>query len=131
MFSYEEAESLLNAADVFYENNGKHELNMNDAMEWGTADCEVVPKEEMQRVAGLFFRYGWHGVVYWVVERRGWKDTDFRDVNRAVEFIRHEEKLRKEVPDSSTRAYAHLRYTIGTAKEPKGVMERIRRLLGR
>ena len=39
--------------------------------------------------------------------------SEFRDINRFVEFVRNEERLKKDVPNSSRRAYKKMTYTLG------------------
>lgn len=116
----ENAKALLEAADVFFGfdeewPDGKWErtINLNDTFYWACCDGVVVEDEEMPRVAELFFRYGWCGILYWVaVEKRGGEKPEFLDVQRHIEFVRQEEKLRQEVPSASKRAYTKLEYTL-------------------
>jgi hypothetical protein len=117
IFSIPEARKFLTTADVFfgeYEEDPKwiQTLNLNDAMFWGCADGEYVEDEELPEVARLFWLYGWHGLIYWVMKKRGLDKVEFEDVSRAVQFIRAEEQIRAEEPDSSKRAYLKRSYTI-------------------
>jgi len=110
LFDQKDARSLLEKAGVFIEPDDdgpdtSQVLNMSDVWAWGCADGEEVPDEELPRVAELFFRYGWCGILYWASERRGGVVSEFCDNNRFVEFVRAEEKLREEVPDDTKRAY--------------------------
>lgn len=88
-------------------------LNLNDAMYWGTADIEKVEDDQVDTLAWLIYRYGWCGVLYWVIEKRGEREpVEFLDVRRFIDFVRHEEALRVKVPDSSERAYTKLSYRL-------------------
>lgn len=117
MFTIEQARALLNAANVFFEDDDmegfEQVLNMNDVWGWACADAQAVPDDKLIEVAELFWRYGWCGILYWVIQQGEWGPSEFLDNNRFIDFVRHEEKLRKEVPDSSTRAYKKLVYTLG------------------
>lgn len=113
--------ALLTAAGVFfgYDDDfpeGDQTLNLNDAMFWGCADEEYVEDKELPEVAHLFMTYGWHGILYWVMKKRGMEKAEFEDVNRAIEFIRNEEAIKAEEPNSSKRAYLKKSYTIGETK---------------
>lgn len=115
----EEARALLKAADVFFSDDEGDEpelnqtLNMNDTWAWACADGEYVPDEELVRVATLFLRYGMCGLYYWVSERHNGMRSEFCDINRFIDFVRHEEAIYQEFPTSSARAYAKRTYTIG------------------
>lgn len=120
MFDAEEARKLLVAGDVFFEmdKDGSDSrlnqvLNMNDTWEWAVADGEYVPDEDLAEVGRLFFLYGHCGLLYWVSERNNQKRSEFEDINRFVNFVRAEEIIRKELPDSSKRAYAKREYALG------------------
>lgn len=120
MFNIEDAKSLLNSADVFFpeyddepETNGKLILNMNDIWAWACADGEEVPEECLPELAELFWRYGYCGILYWVSERNNQMKSEFVDINRFIQFVREEERLRKTEPSSSKRAYKKVKYEIG------------------
>lgn len=113
MFSNEAAQTLLDAAGVFFDEIEGRILNLNDAFYWACADGEEVTDEELPEVAELFFRYGMCGIYYWVLRKRGDASADFQDVSRFVEFVRAEEAIRAEIPDSNKRAYAQRSYTLG------------------
>lgn len=124
MFNIESARKLLNDAGVFFSYDPEDEdtnqkmaqtLNLNDVWCWACADGEYVTDEELPRVAELFFRYGWAGILYWVSERSEGKPSEFHDNNRFIEFVRQEEQLRKDVPDFNERAYKKIRYTLGSS----------------
>jgi hypothetical protein len=123
MFTIESARALLTAADVFFDDDEddvqlRQALNMNDTWAWACADGEHVPDEELPRVAELFWRYGNCGLLYWVSERSNGLRSEFADINRFIEFVRHEEAIRSEVPDSATRAYERRQYVVGGEVPP-------------
>lgn len=90
-------------------------LNLNDAFYWACADAETIPVESLKEVADLFRQYGEGGIFYWVLRRRGEEKVEFLDVNRMVEFVRNEERIRQEVKDHSFRLpYHKATYTIGS-----------------
>jgi len=113
------ARDLLQMAGLFFELDEDDPpeldqmLNMNDVWAWACADGEEVPDDELPRLATLFYRYGWCGVLYWVSERNENMRSEFCDNNRHIDFVRHEEAIRKEFPNSNKRAYAKRTYTIG------------------
>ena len=131
----EEARNFLEAGDVFYETRKGHEewnrehpeghkyheddddetrmLNMNDTFGWALAYSELVPDDKMIEVATLFWRYGHHGLTYWCAELQGWEKSEFHDITRGIQFVRMEEKLRKDVPNTDKRAYKKLKYKLG------------------
>lgn len=116
MYSIDEARDLLTKAGVFFrpddEEDSAQMLNMNDVWAWACADGEVVPDDELPRVAKLFYRYGYCGLLYWVSERNNCLRSEFHDINRFIDFVVMEEGIRAEVPDSSTRAYTKLEYML-------------------
>jgi len=128
MFTTESARALLTTADVFFDGDGDDEdeddvqlrqtLNLNDTWAWACADGEYVPDEELPRVAELFWRYGNCGLLYWVSERNNGLRSEFADINRFIEFVRHEESIRSEVPDSTARAYEQRQYVVGGDAPP-------------
>lgn len=121
MHTKESALALLNAAGVFFDidetdpeeaQRFKQMLNLNDVWGWATADSEYVPDESLPEVATLFFRYGWAGILYWVSTKRGGERSEFYDVNRHIDFVAHEERLRQSCATSSEFAYKKASYTI-------------------
>ncbi len=116
-----DARQLLEDAGVLYGGASKlaQYVNLNDTFAWALSDCEHVPDEELPRVARLFYRYGFCGVLHWVVERRTARGdrrlarSEFHDINRFIDFARQEERIREEEPSSSARAYLKKQYTIG------------------
>lgn len=125
MFKIEDARKLLEEADVFFGNDDDEDdslnqtLNMNDIWAWGCSDGHYVTDEELPEVAEMFWRYGWAGILYWVSEERGSIKSEFLDINRFIDFVKHEEDFRKSVPDCNDRAYKRITYTLG-ANEKEG-----------
>lgn len=121
MFTIESARELLKNAEVFFDCDDPEDdpmesqtLNLNDAFYWACSDGEHVADNELERVAELFWHYGIHGIYYWViVEKRKDTKVEFLDVNRFVEFVKHEEEIRNAEPSSSRRAYQKVQYMIG------------------
>lgn len=114
----EEALSLLNLADVFFEPDGddpelNQVINLNDVLGWARADGEKVEDDELIEVAELFRKYGWCGVLYWVSKKRGGQRSEFFDNNRFIDFVANEERLIKDEPDADKRAYKKYTYTLG------------------
>ena len=112
--------ACLNAAGLFFfeadDEMPPYTLNMNDVWSWASGDCETVSPQELPELARLFQAYGWCGILYWVSEKRGGCRSEFLDNNRFIDFVRHEETLRKEVPGSNERAYKKLVYTLGESR---------------
>ena len=126
-FTIETARAFLYAADVFYdslsdahdpeEDGPRQALNMNDVWGWATAWGEVVPDDKLIEVAELFWHYGWPGLLYWMSCRHDNMRSEFHDNNRAIEFVRNEERIKAAHPDSSARAYHQESYTIGSQSD--------------
>ena len=117
-FSVAEARALLEAAGVFFDRDGEmpdQALNLNDVWGWACADLEVVADEELPGLADLFWSYGHCGILYWVSRKRNGQRSEFKDINRFIDFAKAEENIREGLPDSSQRAYAHYEYTIGAS----------------
>lgn len=113
-----QALALLKEAELVFDADDEMEhwqqtLNMNDVWGWATSWCEYIPDEELTTVGRLFVAYGWCGVLYWMSERHERMRSEFEDVNRMVEFVRQEERIRIEEPNSSKRAYLKRSYMIG------------------
>ena len=118
----DEARTLLTVADVFYgddeeatdeENTrSRQTLNQNDVWGWALAWGEYIEDAELPEVARLFLRYGWCGLYYWVSEKHGQMRSEFEDINRFVAFVRNEEVILKDFPNSSERAYLKTSYVI-------------------
>jgi len=88
-------------------------LNMNDTWCWGSAWGEEVPDDQIIEVARLLAKYGDCGLLYWASERNKGMRSEFEDINRFVDFVREEERLRTSVPESTARAYKKHVYTLG------------------
>lgn len=113
----EEAMRLLRDADLLFDDEEElPELNMNDVWGWALAWGEPIPSDQVVKVAWLFRQYGWCGLLYWVSEQHEHMRSKFQDINRMVDFVRHEEALRKTEPNRSKRAYAKVSYTLGENK---------------
>ena len=117
MFNKDGAAKLLEAAGVFYPiDDGDpmeaHVLNMNDVWAWALAWGEKVEDEDLPEVAGLFWRYGNAGLLYWMSKKHEGMRSEFYDNNRAIEFVEHEEQIRLKFPGSSERAYHKASYRI-------------------
>lgn len=76
------------------------ELNMNDVWGWALAWGEAITPDNVVEVGELFQLYGWCGLLYWASEQHEQMRSEFEDVNRRVEFVRHEEELRRAGPHS-------------------------------
>lgn len=88
-------------------------LNLNDVFGWGCADGEEITDEDLDEVTRLFIQYGWCGLLYWASKKRGGCRSEFKDINRFIEFVAREEAIITEQPDSSKRAYLAKSYTLG------------------
>lgn len=128
-FTVDSARAFLYAADVFYDSLGddhdpnedgkRQTLNMNDTWGWALAWGEEVPDDKLIEAAELFWSYGWSGLLYWMSCRHDNMESEFFDNNRAIEFVRNEERIRAEHPGSSACAYHQESYLIGIPK-PSG-----------
>jgi hypothetical protein len=115
-----EALVLLYIAGIFYpidedEPEMRQMINLNDAFFWAYADCEKVEDDDLIEVAQLFVTYGWCGVYYWVMKKRNLlkDEVEFKDINRFINFVKHEEELVKKEPNSDRRAYIIYKYELG------------------
>jgi hypothetical protein len=110
--------TMLLASDCCFldDEDGSISLNMNDTWAWATAWCPTVPADQLSEVARLFRVYGQAGLMYWHSCQEKNMRSAFHDNNRAIDFVRHEEEIRKETPDSNKRAYRKVEYTIGNDK---------------
>lgn len=105
--------TMLLAADVGCFDDGKLSLNMNDTWAWATGWSVTVEPEQLKEVARLFRSYGHAGLMYWHSCREKNMRSEFLDNNRAVDFVRHEEEIRRDTPDHNKRAYKQVAYTLG------------------
>lgn len=95
-------------------------VHLGDWCSWGTADDERADPSELPDVWNMFSRYGWNGIYYWVMKKREWEwhQISFRDVQRAMQFIQHEEALREAAGSSvSAYAYGHAEYHIASQEK--------------
>ncbi len=100
----------------------KYFISMSDVWAWATSDGFFVNNSNVKRIAELFQRYGFCGLLYYQqYELKHWKCSEFTDNNRMIQFVYNEEKIRKEVPDYNKRGYAKYTYTI--TGEPKDVVQ--------
>lgn len=99
--------------------DGKIALNMNDTWAWACSDIPEVSADQVGEVARLFRTYGFAGLMYWYTLQPGGPErSEFHDNNRAIDFVRHEEQIRKDYPDSNARAYHKVAYMVG--EDPAG-----------
>lgn len=106
---------LLASNRCFGGDDGSLSLNMNDTWGWALAWCPEVTKEEIPEVARLFRDYGRAGLMYWHSRKEKNMRSEFADVNRAIDFVRHEEEIAASTKSSSERAYKKVTYTLGDA----------------
>jgi hypothetical protein len=105
---------LLLASGCAFGRPGGVALNMNDTWAWACSDIPEVPADQVTEVARLFRKYGFAGLMYWYTTQPGGPArSEFADNNRAIDFVRHEEQIRKDVPESNKRAYHKVTYTLG------------------
>ena len=126
--SQKEALEFLKAAHVFYSNDPDPDepeidrcINMNDTFMWALAYGPHVSDDQLITVAGLFWRYGSAGLCYWCTIHPDEEDrmicSEFEDIQRGIDFVRHEEKLRLSGKSSSECAYYKLSYTLGNRRK--------------
>lgn len=109
---------LMASGDCFLNDDGSISLNMNDTWSWASSWCPNVPVDSVAEVARLFRYYGRAGLMYWHSCQEHNMRSDFHDNNRAIDFVRNEEQIRKETPDSNKRAYLQVEYIIGAPRIP-------------
>lgn len=113
----DDARALLKQSDFFFDEDDEMPvglwINLNDVFGWACSDTEQVQDDELIPVACLFRQYGWCGVLYWVSQKRGGSHSEFKDINRYIEFVRNEEEVIQQVPNDSKRAYFKISYTLG------------------
>lgn len=91
---------------------GAQILNMNDCFGWALAWGKHVPDEDLVELAELIWRYGWCGALYYTSEHSDKCRSEFADNQRFIDFVRSEEAIRKEVPNSNRRAYHKVSYQL-------------------
>lgn len=84
--------ALLMITDVGWLEGDQFKLNMNDTFWFACADCEMVNKEDIPKVASLFRNFGYKGLTYWVAEKRGY-DPEILSYKEEVEEVRKKSKL--------------------------------------
>jgi hypothetical protein len=121
----EEARAVLQRSGCLYDRDysdpeddtPEQTINLNDTWAWAYACCQEIKDDELIEVAELFRRYGYCGLLYWAANKQDIKRSEFEDITRFIDFVRNEEAIRKEVPDSNKRAYAKREYTLGKKYE--------------
>jgi hypothetical protein len=109
-------ETMLIASDLcFVGDDGSLTLNMNDTWGWALSWLPDVPKDEIPAVARLFRNYGAAGLKFWHSRKENNMRSEFADVNREIDFVRHEEEIVASTKSSSERAYKKVAYTLGEA----------------
>lgn len=110
--------TLLAASGDMTQRGDKLLVNISDTFAWASADAEPVPPEAVAELARLFSDWGRAGLLYWVSKQRGGARSEFKDVNRYIDFVAREEAWKKREPSSSKRAYTDIPDDLGL--EPKG-----------
>lgn len=105
--------TMLIASDLCFVDEDGLSLNMNDTWGWALAWLPEVSKEEVPEVARLFRNYGAAGLKFWHSRKENNMRSEFADVNREIDFVRHEEEIAASTKSSSERAYKKVSYTLG------------------
>lgn len=92
-------------------------INLNDTFWWASAYCQEVKDEDISEVYGLFWNYGWIGILYWCA-KKGDITPEFEHVRRQIDFVKHEEEAKEGCKSASEHAYKKIVYTLGDHKEP-------------
>ena len=120
--------AMIKAIPAYYhdpEEGPEHLILMNDVWAWATSCSIDVTDDNAIRIAQLYNEYGFCGLLYYQgveLDRLGAPNApetryaEFEDIQRFVEFVVAEERIKKEVPDYNKRAYAKRQYVIGTPK---------------
>ncbi len=116
---------MLLGANLGSLRDGVLHLNMNDVWGWACAYSEEVPPEKLEEVSGLYKRWGWAGILYWTSEQNDGMQSEFKDNNRFIEFVRFEEELRTAEPSSDKRAYLDFN---NTASPTKSMWKQVKKL---
>jgi hypothetical protein len=120
----EAARAYLHTTEIFFDNDPADEdyspemdqqVNFNDVWGWALSYWEKCEDEELPELAALHSSYGWCGVLYWCSNKNDGMRSAFADVNRRIEFVENEERIRRQIPGRSQRAYHQEEYTIGKA----------------
>ena len=111
----EEAWALLKACPLYRhdpEDSPHHYIIMSDVWAWALGDAIKLTDENVVRVAELYDRYGFCGLLYHEIERGRYTCSEFTDYNRMIQFVENEERIRREVTDLNRRGYHKAEYTI-------------------
>ena len=103
-----EDRDFLIATDALFVDEDRLSINLNDTFGWACSESEDVPPDKIEDVAGLYRRWGFYALVYWASRMRGGQMSQFKDINRFIEFIRREEEWREREPSSNKRAYTEI-----------------------
>ncbi len=74
---------------LFWHEKEGWEVFLNDTWHYACADCEPIPAEQYETVAGWFKRFGEAGVLYWVALQRGY-DPEIPRYQNLVEMVRRQ-----------------------------------------
>lgn len=112
-----EAWALMKACPSYYhdaeERPHYHSIMMSDVWGWACADGFTLTDANIERVAELYNRYGFPGLLYYQTEADPrYKSSEFTDNNRFLQFVQNEERIRKEQPDYNKRGYYKAAYAI-------------------
>ncbi len=110
------AEVTYESPEILYKDDDPklmQTLDMNDTFGAALVMSKYVPDDELLEVARLFQRYGECGLIYWVSEKNNQMTSGFPAINRYIEFVRNEEKVRSETENLSQWAYKKVSYFIG------------------
>lgn len=111
--SQEEFEGVTDPEEIEDLKWGLQVINLNDTWAWACSDCQKVEDEELPELAQLFWYYGYCGVLYWAAKKGGILASQFLDINRFIEFVENEERIKIEEPDWNKRAFYKSVYTLG------------------
>lgn len=93
-------------------------LNMNDVFGWALAFGQKVPDGDLEELDRLVKWYGYIGAIYYTSEKNGAMRSEFEHYQRAIDFVREEEKLRTEHPNPSDLAYFKASYALPSPVTP-------------
>ena len=100
---------MLVAADVAsILPDGRLEINFSDTWAWASSFLEDVRQDEIPEVARLYRAWGWCGLLYWATVNNPGLRSEFKDINRFIDFVKREEAFIKAVPSSSKRAFTDI-----------------------
>lgn len=99
---------LVASGEGYLASDGIFQINFNDTWGWALAWHEPVPKADLPEVARLYRKWGRPGLLYWCSEKHEKMESEFKDINRYVAFVRREEEWEKQQPDYNKRAYQEI-----------------------